>query len=239
MANALARAALPTLIASSLLAGCVSTNSTGNAPLNQRTWPWCSVLGGLVGGGIGATESAAVAGGGAAAGAILGGLICYAQDGDADDDGVFDRRDRCPDTPAGSTVSHNGCPLKEYPASATVQPPAQDEVIVLSGDVLFGFDSAQLTPAATSALDAVVARLSATDVQAIRVEGHTDSVGNDLYNQRLSERRAASVADYLVSRGVAPDKLSTQGHGESRPVADNDSEAGREQNRRVEITVDR
>lgn len=239
MANAFARAALPSILACSLLAGCVSTTSTGNAPLNQRNWPWCSLIGGLVGGGLGATESSAMAGGGAALGAIAGGLLCYAQDGDADKDGVFDRRDRCPDTPQGAVVHHNGCPLKEYPVAAAETP--QDEVIVLSdlGHVLFAFDSAELTPGAMGVLDQVVGKLKGADVLAAMVDGHTDSVGSDAYNQDLSERRAASVVDYLISQGVPADKLGSQGFGESRPVVDNDTDDGRAQNRRVEIRIDR
>ena len=103
--NVLIRAALPVLLASSLLSGC-ATHSDGSAPLNQRTWPICSLIGGLVGGGLGAIESSGWAAGGAALGLLGGGLICYAQDGDEDDDGVFDRRDRCPDTPANT--GHTG-----------------------------------------------------------------------------------------------------------------------------------
>ena len=243
MGNIFAKAALPLVLISGVLTGCASTTSTGDAPLNQKNWPWCSLLGGLAGGGLGATESAAWAGGGAAAGAVLGGLLCYAQDGDEDDDGVFDRRDRCPDTPKGTEVRHNGCPLPQYPESApapAVAPP-QDEVIVLSdlGDVLFAFDSAKLTPAAEATLDTVVEKLRGADVLAIKVDGHTDSVGSDAYNQGLSERRAASVVDYLISQGVPAQKLSSQGLGESKPMADNDTDAGRAQNRRVEIHVDR
>ncbi|MBV2134636.1 OmpA family protein [Pseudomonas sp. MAP12] len=240
MGNIFAKAALPLLLVSGVLAGCASTTSTGDAPLNQKNWPWCSLLGGLVGGGLGATESSAWAGGGAAAGAILGGLLCYAQDGDEDKDGVFDRRDRCQGTPANTPVGHNGCPLPQYPEKAA--PPApQDEVIVLSdlGEVLFAFDSAKLTPAAMATLDTVVEKLKGSDVVGIKVNGHTDSTGTDAYNQGLSERRAASVVDYLVSQGVAPDKLTSEGFGESKPVADNASKEGRAENRRVEIMVDR
>jgi outer membrane protein OmpA-like peptidoglycan-associated protein len=242
MANAFATAALPTILAGVLLSGCASTSSTGDAPLNQRTWPWCSLLGGLVGGGLGATESAAMAGGGAAVGVVAGGLLCYAQDGDQDEDGVHDRRDRCPDTPKGTEVRHNGCPLPQYPEAAPApQPTPQDEVIVLSdlGEVQFAFDSAKLTPAAMATLDSVMDKLKGADVQAIRVDGHTDSVGSDAYNQGLSERRAASVVDYLVGHGVPADKLTSQGFGESRPMVDNDTDEGRAQNRRVEIMVDR
>lgn len=92
----LTRGFIPVLLVSSVLSGCaMTTHSDGSAPLNQRNWPICSVVGGLVGGGLGAIESGAWAGGGAALGAIAGGLICFAHDGDEDGDGVFDRRDRC------------------------------------------------------------------------------------------------------------------------------------------------
>ena len=83
------RSVLPVLLLGSLLTGC-ATHSDGDAPLNQRTWPICSLIGGLVGGGLGAIESGGWAGGGAALGILTGGLICYAQDGDEDGDGVFD-----------------------------------------------------------------------------------------------------------------------------------------------------
>ncbi|MEG0248333.1 MAG: OmpA family protein, partial [Pseudomonas sp.] len=99
----MSKTALPLLVVTSLLAGC-ATHSDGSAPLNQRTWPLCSVLGGLAGGGLGAIESSAWAAGGGVLGAITGGLICFAQDGDEDGDGIFDRRDRCPDTPANTAV---------------------------------------------------------------------------------------------------------------------------------------
>lgn len=229
------KAALPVLLATSLLSGC-ATHSDGSAPLNQRTWPICSLLGGAVGGGLGAIESSAWAGGGAALGALAGGLICYAQDGDEDGDGVFDRRDRCPDTPANTPVSHNGCPLPQYPPS---EPPAQPapEVITLNdqGSVMFAYDSAELTPGAQQQLRALVGKLSDPSVVSIKVIGHTDSRGSDAYNQGLSERRASSVAEYLIGQGLAPQKLTSQGRGESQPIADNDTDAGRAQNRRVEL----
>lgn len=243
----LSKAAVPLLLVSSVLSGCATTSSTGDAPLNQGNWPICTAIGGLAGGGLGAIESSAWAAGGAVAGAVVGTLLCYAQDGDADDDGVFDRRDRCPDTPANTPVSHNGCPLPQYPATVAAEEPApapmppQDEVIVLSdlGEVLFAFDSAQLTPNAESVLDQVSTRLTGANLVTVKVAGHTDSVGSDAYNQGLSERRARSVADYLASHGVPADKLSTEGHGESQPVADNATDAGRAQNRRVELHVRR
>lgn len=235
--TALTKAALPVLLAAGLLSGC-ATHSDGSAPLNQRTWPLCSLLGGLVGGGLGAIESSAWAGGGAAAGVIAGGLICFAQDGDEDGDGVFDRRDRCPDTPANTPVGHNGCPLPQYPPSQKpAEPEPVQEVITLSdqGNVLFAFDSSELTPAAQQQLQALVPKLSDPSVSRVRVVGHTDSKGTDAYNQALSERRASSAAEYLINQGVTPQKVTSQGRGESEPVADNETDAGRAQNRRVEL----
>lgn len=233
----LSKAALPLVVATSLLAGC-ATHSDGSAPLNQRTWPICSLLGGLVGGGLGAIESSSWAAGTGVAGAIAGGLICYAQDGDEDGDGVFDRRDRCPDTPAGTQVNHMGCPLPQYPAAAPQpEPAATSEVITLDdqGQVLFAFDSAELTQGAQQRLQGLLPKLNDPSVASVKVIGFTDSVGSDSYNQRLSERRASGVAEYLISQGLAPNKVTSQGRGESEPVADNDTDEGRSRNRRVEL----
>ncbi|WP_415759384.1 OmpA family protein [Pseudomonas sp. LT1P18] len=237
--SVLTRTVLPVVLLGSLLTGC-ATHSDGTAPLNQRTWPICSVIGGLVGGGLGALQSSGWAAGGAALGILSGGLICYAQDGDEDDDGVFDRRDRCPDTPANTPVEHHGCPLPQYPASVKPEP-VQSEVITLSdaGDVLFAFNQSELTPAAQSKLDSLMPKLQSADVVSIKVIGHTDSVGSDTYNQALSERRASSVAAYLLSQGLAPNKLTSEGKGQSQPVADNETEEGRAKNRRVELHVNR
>ncbi|CAI8895394.1 OmpA-OmpF porin, OOP family [Pseudomonas sp. IT-347P] len=235
------RSVLPVLLLGSLLTGC-ATHSDGTAPLNQRTWPICSLIGGLVGGGLGALESGGWAGGGAALGILTGGLICYAQDGDEDSDGVFDRRDRCPDTPENTPVDHRGCPLPQYPVTEKVPEPApQAEVITLSdaGSVLFDFDKSDLTPAAKAQLDTLMDKLRNADVVSIKVIGHTDSKGSDAYNQALSERRASSVAAYLLSQGLAPDKLTSEGRGESEPVADNATDEGRAQNRRVELHINR
>ncbi|MCK1789535.1 OmpA family protein [Pseudomonas violetae] len=240
--SVLTRTVLPVLLLGSLLTGC-ATHSDGTAPLNQRTWPICSLIGGLVGAGLGAIESAGWAGGGAALGILTGGLICYSQDGDEDGDGVFDRRDRCPDTPANTPVEHHGCPLPQYPASVKpVEPvPAPTEVVTLSdaNDVLFAFNKSDLTAAARSELDSLMSKLQNADVVSIKVIGHTDSVGADAYNQALSERRASSVADYLLSQGLAPNKLTSEGRGEREPVADNDTDEGRAKNRRVELHINR
>jgi outer membrane protein OmpA-like peptidoglycan-associated protein len=174
------------------------------------------------------------------------GLICYALDGDDDSDGVHDRRDVCPDTPANSTVNNSGCPLPQYPVAAPTPPPeepapAQNETIVLSdaGDVLFAFDSAELSEAAKGTLTEITKRLTGANLVSVKVSGHTDSKGSDAYNQKLSERRAQSVSDFLTSQGIPAQKLSVEGYGESQPVADNETDGGRAQNRRVELNVTR
>jgi OOP family OmpA-OmpF porin len=241
MRTLLSRAAVPLLVVSSVLSGCASTSSTGDAALNQGNWPICSAVGAVAGGGLGAIESSAWAGGGAAIGALLGGLICYAQDGDEDADGVHDRRDTCPGTPANTPVNPNGCTIKVYPDAVVEEVVAapQDEVIVLSDNVLFDFNSSTLTPAANDVLAQISNRLTDGVVKGVLIKGYTDSVGSDVYNDKLSKLRAESVAAFLVSQGVAAEKIHTEGLGESQPVADNATEEGRAKNRRVEIVVDR
>jgi hypothetical protein len=201
---------LPFLLVSSVLSGCATTSSTGDAPLNQGNWPLCSAIGALAGGGLGAIESSTWAAGGAVAGALLGTIICYAQDGDEDGDGVFDRRDRCPSTPAGTAVGHNGCPLPQYPASVAAEPAmeqqAQDEVIVLSdlGNVLFAFDSAELTGEARRLLADVGTRLTGASLVAVKVVGHTDSVGSDATTRGCPNAAHAVLPTFSSPRVCLP-----------------------------------
>lgn len=111
-------------------------------------------------------------------------------------------------------------------------------VITLSGSVLFASNRTDLLPSAQAKLSEVAAALTKQDAESkITVEGHTDSQGNPSYNQDLSQRRAQAVRDYLVSRGMAADRVSAQGFGLTRPVADNATAEGRANNRRVEIVV--
>jgi len=110
------------------------------------------------------------------------------------------------------------------------------EIIVLEG-VNFEVNSADLTPTSVETLDKVVNTLTRrTDIR-VEVSAHTDSTGADAYNMQLSERRAASAYQYLVDHGVDPAQLEAKGYGETRPIADNGSRAGRAKNRRVELHV--
>lgn len=116
----------------------------------------------------------------------------------------------------------------------------ETEVLIqLPGSILFDFDSANIRPDAHRALTDVSQVIKAYANRPARVEGHTDSVASDEYNQSLSERRARSVADWLGSNGVERGRLSAAGHGEKKPVATNDTPAGRQLNRRVEIVIAR
>jgi OOP family OmpA-OmpF porin len=127
-------------------------------------------------------------------------------------------------------------PPPPIPTPTPVAAPPAKQRIVLRG-VNFDFDSAEVRPDSAPILDQAVESLGANVEVIVLVEGHTDALGTDEYNQALSVRRAESVFRYLVNRGVAPERLRIEGFGESRPVASNDTEPGRAQNRRVELRV--
>jgi outer membrane protein OmpA-like peptidoglycan-associated protein len=113
-----------------------------------------------------------------------------------------------------------------------------DRGLVLTlGDVLFETGQATLMPGALTTVDRLAQFMGDYPERTVRIEGHTDSVGSDALNQQLSEQRAASVRDALVSRGVAGGRIQTVGFGETRPVASNDTSGGRQQNRRIEVVI--
>ena len=113
-----------------------------------------------------------------------------------------------------------------------------DELILnMPGNITFGFDSAELRSEFYDVLDSVVLVLEEFDQTLIEVAGHTDSIGDAAYNQRLSERRAESVGRYLRSEGITRQRIATAGFGEEHPIADNSTEEGRQANRRVELTL--
>jgi outer membrane protein OmpA-like peptidoglycan-associated protein len=121
---------------------------------------------------------------------------------------------------------------------ATVKEEPRGTVITLSGSVIFASGKADLLPGARAKLDQVARALAESDAQQkIVVEGHTDSRGSDALNQDLSARRAAAVRNYLVSKGLAPERVVAQGLGPSRPISDNETAEGRANNRRVELIV--
>jgi outer membrane protein OmpA-like peptidoglycan-associated protein len=115
---------------------------------------------------------------------------------------------------------------------------ALEVTVSLPADVLFDFDKAEIRSDAAAALARLATVIRGYPTGRAEIQGHTDAKGNAAYNQLLSERRAASVKRWLVEREkIAADRLATRGFGKSRPMADNDTEAGRQKNRRVEVVV--
>ncbi len=141
---------------------------------------------------------------------------------DTDGDGVTDDVDKCPGTAPGVAVDAVGCERKGS--------------ITLEG-VNFEFNSADLMVDSRPALDRVAVDLKKYPRLKVEMQGHTDSVGADAYNQNLSQRRADSVAQFLTNAGVPTGQVTARGYGESEPVADNKTEEGRAQNRRVVMKV--
>ena len=129
--------------------------------------------------------------------------------------------------------------LRRELAGSGVDVVRQGDNITLNmpGNITFAFDSSNLQPQFYPILDNVADTLNEYNQTVIEVAGHTDSVGDAAYNQRLSVQRAQSVANYLSGRGVMQQRMIVTGAGETRPIASNDTEAGRAQNRRVEITI--
>ena len=141
---------------------------------------------------------------------------------DSDNDRVVDRRDKCPDTRAGARVDVRGCEIKK--------------VISLPG-VNFETNSDRLLAGAERVLDDAAETLRMNKDLVVEVAGHTDSDGSAAHNEGLSERRAITVRDYLISRGVNRGNLTVKGYGESLPIADNATREGKARNRRVELRI--
>ena len=202
----------------------VALSMTGCAAMRDREWGACTVAGAIVGGAIGG---------------VTGGAVVNNTNRDADDAdrGAAIGGGVVGGAALGALLGHLLCdPLPSAPPPPPVAAP-RAEVYRLDADALFDTAKWVIKPAGKSKIDEVVKAMKAKpDTKAV-VEGHTDARGSDAYNQRLSERRAGSVADYMVKGGVSRSRLSTRGYGESKPVADNKSAEGMQRNRRVEITV--
>ncbi len=207
------------LAAGLLLVGCATTDPYGGQTDRNRT---------LSGAGIGAAV-------GAAAGALSG-------------SGSTSRRDRAligaavgaaAGAGVGAYMDRQEAQLRQSMQGTGIEVDRRGDDIILNmpSSVTFGFDSSELTPTARSALNDVSQVLRDFPDTRVNIAGHTDSTGDDRYNQGLSERRAQSVGNYLAQSGVPMHRLNMMGYGETMPVASNASEQGRAQNRRVEITL--
>ncbi|MDR5866558.1 OmpA family protein [Halomonas koreensis] len=207
------------LAAAALLVGCTTTDPYSGQTERSKT-------------GTGAAIGAVV---GAAAGALSG-------------DGSTSRRDRALIGAAVGAAAGGGIgaymdkqeqQLRQSMEGTGIGVERQGNDIILNmpSSVTFGFDSSDLTMQARNALNDVSSVLTQYPETRVNIAGHTDSTGDAAYNQRLSERRAQAVGDYLARTGVASNRLYMSGYGENQPVASNQTEAGRAQNRRVEITL--
>lgn len=203
---------------------------------NQR-WGTCAVAGGVLGALAGAGtagglvnayghgdegqannwQTGGAAGGGALAGGLVGTVLGHL---------ICDPQEEAPPPPPA--------PAPPPPPA----PPAKGTKLATVGEAYFDFDKAELKPSAEDVLRETVKTLKDNPDLRVVVEGHTDSVGSEQYNERLSERRAEAVKRYLVRQGIDSSHITTRGYGESRPIADNTSREGRAKNRRAEIVVD-
>ena len=192
---------------------------SGTRPASPGT---CAIIGAGVGGVSGVAVGANVAddenegaGIGAAAGAVVGAITGYAI---------------CAMMPEGAAPP---------PAHVATPPPPAQHVVkktITLPSVDFAFNSAELQPHAKEVLASdLLPELKSDSRLTVLVEGHTDSVGTDAYNQKLSEKRADSVKSFLVSQGIASSRIETKGYGETQPIADNETAAGRAKNRRVDV----
>jgi outer membrane protein OmpA-like peptidoglycan-associated protein len=169
-----------------------------------------AVVGGVVGHAAGSTAAGVIIG--AAAGGIVGGII-------------------------GAEMDKQAKELKQNIPGATVERVGEGITVTFASGLLYDFDSDVIRPQSASNLRALAASLHKYPGSDLLIVGHTDQVGAAAYNQSLSERRAAAAANYLVAQGVRQSRIATRGMGETEPLADNDTELGRQRNRRVEVAI--
>ncbi|MDX1571331.1 MAG: OmpA family protein [Xanthomonadales bacterium] len=207
------------LAASVLVAGCTTVDpytreeKTSNATKGAAIGAGVGVVAGILSGDD-SRERRKRALIGAGVGAIAGGSVGYYMD--VQEARLRERLER-----TGVSVTRTG----------------NEIVLNMPSNITFAVDSAEITPDFQSVLDGVTEVLKEYDKTLIEVVGHTDSTGSDRYNQLLSEQRANSVGNYLTRNGIRAVRVATAGYGEQFPIADNGSAAGRQANRRVELTL--
>ncbi|WP_375192155.1 OmpA family protein [Marinobacter sp.] len=200
------------------LGGCMTYDPyTGEEKTSNATKG--SIIGAIGGAAIGAATSSKSDRGkgaliGAASGAAIGGGIGYYMDKQE-----AELRRKLEGT--GVRVVRNGDQIE----------------LVMPGNITFDLNQSSIQPSFMDTLESVALVLKEYDKTIIQIEGHTDSSGSDSYNQLLSEQRANSVRDFLLNQGIEPKRTRAVGYGERYPIASNDTAAGREQNRRVELTL--
>lgn len=207
------RTAVPVIVMTTFLAGC--------AGVQKQDWPSCAAVGGVTGAALGAIESSTYAGYGALIGGGMAAAYCWANGTEQETVAMVE-------------------PVEPAPAAQpAAEPEPMAEPVRVELDVKFDFDRAQVKQDSMADIQDLADFMKQYGQTSTVVEGHTDSVGTDAYNQRLSERRANAVREVLVNQhGLQSDRVRAVGYGEARPVADNSTEEGRAINRRVEAEVE-
>jgi outer membrane protein OmpA-like peptidoglycan-associated protein len=162
---------------------------------------------------------------------------------DSDEDGVPDFLDQCPGTFAGMKVDKSGCEVPQITPDVEAEPesekefiePAPLDEIILSSESSFEFNSAELKPASLKVLDNLITVMKKYPMSRWKIEGHTDNVGSEEANMKISKSRADAVVEYFITKGIPNGRFTAEGFGSSKPVAGNDTENGRTTNRRVVI----
>ncbi|WP_313220835.1 OmpA family protein [Stutzerimonas nitrititolerans] len=197
----------------------MTTFLAGCAGVQKQDWPTCAAVGGVSGAALGAIESSTYAGWGALIGGGVAAAYCWANGTEEQTVAVVETVEPIP--------------------TAEVEPEPVAEAVRVELDVKFDFDRAEVKSGSYDDIRNLADFMKEYGQTSTVVEGHTDSVGTDAYNQRLSERRANAVRDVLVHQhGLDSSRIEAVGYGESRPVADNATEEGRAINRRVEAEVE-
>ncbi|MFI8739906.1 OmpA family protein [Stutzerimonas zhaodongensis] len=197
----------------------MTTFLAGCAGVQKQDWPSCAAVGGVTGAALGAIESSTYTGYGALIGGGMAAAYCWANGTEQETVAVVETVEPAPVTEP--------------------EPEPVLEAVRVELDVKFDFDKATIRQDAYDDIEVLADFMKQYDQTSTTVEGHTDAIGTDAYNQRLSMQRAESVRDALVNRyGVEANRLEAVGYGESRPVADNSTELGRAINRRVEASVE-
>lgn len=191
-------------------AGCASTSSTRVEEGAVIGGSAGAVIGAVIGNKTGSTAKGAIIG--AAVGGAAGAII-------------------------GSQMDEQADELEDELEGAKIERVAEGIQITFDSGILFGFDSDRLLPEARANLTRLVESLRDFPDTEVLVVGHTDAIGSESYNQRLSERRAQSAANYLANLGVSNARIEMKGLGEIEPVSDNETEDGRALNRRVEVAI--
>lgn len=172
-------------------------------------------------------------GGGAAAGAVIGKTLGNTAAGAIAGAAVGGTVG----TIIGRNMDQKAEEMNEELEGVTIQRVEEGIAVSFDSGILFGFDSSSLRPEARENLEKLSEILARDDETILMVVGHTDSTGDENYNMRLSERRAQSAANYMISQGLSESRVETEGRGETEPISDNSSVEGQQENRRVEVAI--